>query len=158
MDHDRPANYFLVTLVAITAIVVLNGIAYRSLLYPVFAAGSDKTGLSYEAICTYPRGMDDEQFQTYVRQFEGKQIVNWKGWVRWGPPQQGNLYQLGIALEMPGDLTWGQDIELLAVPASVSNQFRWGQQVVFSGTIRQVSIWDGLCQISIEDVIIMPSQ
>jgi hypothetical protein len=154
VQDGKPTSHFLVILVAITAVIVLNGIAYRAVLHPVLG-GSTKTGLSYRDICSRPWGMDAAQFESHVERFKGKPVTGWTGWVCWGPPQQGSFHQIGISLDMPGDLTWGRDIELFGVPASLSGRLRWGQQVTFSGTVRQVVVWGELCQIIIEDVSFM---
>ena len=156
-QNGRPIEHVFIVLSAIAVIVALTGIACQGILCPLLISTPTVEGTvsSYREICTRPWRMRDDQFAAHVRQFEGKQIVNWRGWVL-GQQALGGWYNFEIASEPPGDLALGRDIVLYGVPASTAEGLRQGQEITFSGTIRQVEIWDGICKAVIEDVTVMP--
>jgi len=155
---NQTVEYVFALLAAIAVFIALNGIAYRSILYPQLntTTAANGAGLSYTAVCSRPAQFSDAQFDAYVRRFRGQPVTNWQGWIRWQSSQNSELQTVGLAADLPGDLTWGRDFELIGVPAATAESLRWGQQVTFSGTIRYVKIWGDICQPIVEDVVFAP--
>lgn len=154
VSNNRFVQQAFVVLAMIAVVIALNGVAYRAVLWPTVAssAKSETTGPSYRDICTRPRGMSDAEFEEYVRRFERTGIVNWRGWA-YGHDSSARV--VDVASELPGDLTWRRDIELLGVPEPLARDLRLGQPITFSGTIRHVKIWDSICKPMIENVKIV---
>jgi len=156
--ENQAVEYAFSLLAAIAVFVALSGIAYRGILYPLVvpAVTSDLAGPSRADVCARPVHFTDAQFEAYAQRFVGRHVTNWRGWLRWQPPQDDAQQIIGLASELPGDLTWGKDMELAGVPAVVVEGLRWGQQVKFSGTIRHVKTWGAICQPVIADVVFAP--
>ena len=155
MKTENEAVEYALSLLAATAVfIALSGIAYRGILHPLMVsdAASDEVGPSYAEVCSRPARFTDAQFESYVQRFVGRAVTDWHGWLRWQPPTDDAVQTVELASQLPGDLTWGKDLELVGVPAAALQDMRWGQPVRFSGTIRHVKIWGAICQPVIGDV------
>ena len=95
----------------------------------------------YQQLCRRDETLTDAQFVEYLESLRGKKVIDWSGWIYDVYDRSGG-YDVLIAMDPPSFL-WSRDIELLGLPKDQALALQKEQQVVFSGTIRDVGAFLG---------------
>lgn len=123
-----------------------------SKLFPTATATPDWIAPPFRELCKKDASLTDAQMEQHLKEFSGKKVVDWQGWV-YDVYESGSNYTVLIGMDPPGGLLWSRDIEIVGVSKDQAFHLRKEQKVGFSGTIREVGTFLGtICNpLVIED-------
>jgi hypothetical protein len=99
--------------------------------------------LSYQDICTRPSTMTDIQWNEHLKQFAGRQVIGWTGWVH-DVFESGGKYYLYVTFDAPKSFLPTADVRL-EIPAAGAMQYEKEKPITVSGIIKEAPTFLGSC-------------
>lgn len=109
------------------------------------------SGPAFEDVCPEIFSLGGTELENHVNKLQGQRVEDWRGWVH-SVQEFGATHKLLIAIEPPGGMFWSRDIEIV-VPEDVALRLTKEEEIVFSGTIREIGTFLGsICNpLELED-------
>ncbi len=130
---------------SILAAAILSSRAASSIPATSSPAAAQAKGLDYRDICTRPGTMTDIQWNEHLKQFAGRHVAGWAGWVH-DVVKSGDRYYLYVTFDAPKSFLPAADVRL-EIPSEGAMQYEKEKPVTVSGTIKEAPTFLGSCSI-----------